>query len=90
MVYIKKFEELSRFRPHAISTNVLRVDRFLQRLRIKIYLNIKMKMNVLDIPYSLFFDSKKDLRGRGGYAKNFSSPIDVLRLCYAKKGYCFL
>ena len=40
--YIKKFEELSRFAPHMVSTNELKVNQFLQGLKAEIYRDVKI------------------------------------------------
>ena len=40
--YIKKFNELSHFAPHIVSTNELKVNQFLQGLKAEIYRDIKM------------------------------------------------
>lgn len=49
--YIKKFDELSRFAPHMVSTNELKVNQFLQGLKAEIYRDIKMATGK-GVPYT--------------------------------------
>ena len=48
--YIKKFDELSRFAPHMVGTNELKVNQFLQGLKAEIYRDIKMSTGK-GVPY---------------------------------------
>lgn len=40
--YIKKFDELSQFAPYMVSTDELKVERFLEGLRPKLNRNVRM------------------------------------------------
>ena len=49
--YIKKFDELSRFAPHIVGTNELKVNKFLKGLKVEIYRDIKMATGK-GVPYT--------------------------------------
>ena len=40
--YIRKFEQLSRFATHMVSTEALKVERFLEGLRPELYRDVNM------------------------------------------------
>ena len=49
--YIKKFKQLSRFATHMINTDVLKVERFLEGLRLELYRNVNM-VGIQGVTYS--------------------------------------